>query len=409
MSRWIIRKESIFLFLDIIIVMILSGTAYKLVYTNLQFLIYLPLIWHFKTLISLLKNISGELIVIIAMIVVPLVSHFGESPIWYLQFLGQVLAIYCIAASFYYEDVIDAFMKFMTFITIESLLFYPLILFTSLPSHVPVVMSPHGAYYGFLPGFVFSVGASGRNCGVFWEPGIFASMLIISMIISLYRIRNADDIVERSVVKEKKRIFIFTIALLTTSSSAGIVLLGLFILLAILSRMDISKLSISKLIATIFFMVIFVALIADYSKILTLAGLGDNEYWSRLTSSDSVMNNLRFKYLAQNIESLKGNVVFGLGIKATNRIVVTGADTSTSLYLMMIFGILGASFTILYIVNLCKLKLNVLAKIILVIIAMIILNKEPHLNTIVSWLLLFTLIERKYDKKNCYDCFQNNN
>ncbi len=408
MGKLIIRTNRVMLYVDVILVLLLSGTAYKVVFHDMSLLVYVLLIWHIKEVLLLLAKPKREYILFTLMVLVPMVMHFGQSTIWYLQFWLQITAIYCICVKNHWRDILEAFLNIMTFLTIESLICYSLLTSTNLGSALPVSVSSHGAKYNLLPGFVFSVGASGRNCGMFWEPGIFATMLIISLIISLlFAHQNAPKLFGKQNRKYTKRMLLFVIALFTTSSSAGIVLFGLFAILAWVVFLDVTSMSRRQMFGMVGGIVGVGLVLTQYNSILKVLGLDGNSYWSRLSSFETVTGDLRFQYLASNIEALKNNLLFGYGIKATNRIVVEGADTSTSLYILMIFGILGCVFTVSYLVRILKLKINVMARIIIAMIAIIILNKEPHLNNIMTWLLLFTLIEKKYADAKCCEVQSN--
>ena len=69
------------------------------------------------------------------------------------------------------------------------------------------------------------------------------------------------------------------------------------------------------------------------------------------------------------------------------------ADTSTSTYLLSAFGVLGAFYTIAIIYGILRQKnVGIISKILILIIALLIVNKEPHLQNVFTWILIFYLV-----------------
>ena len=82
--------------------------------------------------------------------------------------------------------------------------------------------------------------------------------------------------------------------------------------------------------------------------------------------------------------------IFGIGVEEAVENIEYVADTSTSTYLLSIFGIFGGLYTLYWIVGILGIKnKNLMIKIMILIVALLILNKEPHQNILITWCFMF--------------------
>lgn len=123
-------------------------------------------------------------------------------------------------AGFYVVDKLAerfkyAYMDIMTILSIFSLIFYFIMLFTGYVPNIEFLNSNSQLYSGI---FIFNERLGEiirqRNCGPFWEPGAFAGYIIIVGILFF----NELDTLWKS---QKKKCVILLIALITTFSTQG--------------------------------------------------------------------------------------------------------------------------------------------------------------------------------------------
>ena len=104
----------------------------------------------------------------------------------------------------------------------------------------------------------------------------------------------------------------------------------------------------------------------------------------------------RIRALSHNFEVFALDPIFGVGITRANELMVDVADTSTSTYLLSVFGLFGALYTAAWGLGVFFIKrLNGLSKVVLLVIILVILNKEPHHMMMATWIILFYLVSGK--------------
>ena len=131
----------------------------------------------------------------------------------------------------------------------------------------------------------------------------------------------------------------------------------------------------------------------NFEQILLNTGLIENEFLRKLMA-ENIADSSRIKAIEHNLKSFMSDPIFGVGISNAQRNMRHVADTSTSTYLLSIFGLLGGLYTVCWIYGILKnVKKNLFVKILLLTIALIIVNKEPHHQILSSWCILFYLIK----------------
>ena len=77
------------------------------------------------------------------------------------------------------------------------------------------------------------------------------------------------------------------------------------------------------------------------------------------------------------------------------------ADTATSIYAMSIFGFLGCGYSLFFIVGgLKQRRVNLMTRVVLIIIILGILNKEPHIDMLFTWIFGFFLLKVAEEDRN---------
>lgn len=232
-----------------------------------------------------------------------------------------------------------------------------------------------------------------RNCGFFWEPGIFASHLILVMQYQLF-----------SRGKKWRYIIIETVALFTCNSTAGFFLLVIFFAEILIGcNTNNKKYRILKGIISGGVLITLFLIVINLDTIIYSFGLDKNEYIKKLLS-ENLTKNTRFLSIAYNIKMFLKSPLLGNGL--TGSVIIDNIsnltpDTTTSFYMLNAFGLIGALFTILLIRGILKINfLSITSRILLLCTIMIIINKEPHYAMATTWGLLFGLLDAPYLKES---------
>ena len=145
-----------------------------------------------------------------------------------------------------------------------------------------------------------------------------------------------------------------------------------------------------------------ILLIANYQNIINQLKLGNNDVISRLLL-ENIDDESRVHAIEHNLKMFSKSPIFGVGtVEASNKVQYV-ADTSTSTYLLSIFGIFGGLYTLYWIIGILKIKnINIIARLFLLIIVLIILNKEPHQNILLTWCFMFFGLKNALKKEGKY-------
>lgn len=234
-----------------------------------------------------------------------------------------------------------------------------------------------------------------RIQSIFWEPGVFASFVLIGSAFEL-------------MVLEKKNYFrlgIFLFSLILTFSTAGYFL---YLLIAAIFIDDIFKKTKFKLIYEILFfplLALFVGLIFAFptqlSKILP-------SVFGKLVDATQSFTTRLYSPLV-NLEIFKLRPIFGSGIQGANSAyaeaiikysTIMDAQTSTTTSLLSKFGIFGIIPTFMLVFGILFYeKKNIFKLICLTLLMLFIINKEPHENILITWILMFYFVYESFDKK----------
>ena len=186
--------------------------------------------------------------------------------------------------------------------------------------------------------FNFNYEGLGRNSGFMWEPGAFAAILVISMLIAI----------TRSKLKINKQIIIFSLALFSTFSTTGFISLGI---VAIYIVLNINKKALLIIIPVMILIGFYISTLDFITpKIIKQYSTRNNviNYASDYTEVDIVSLG-RFGSMVADFEDFKKNPLIGIGLQNKeqgqsiyNQFVHTNGLT---IYLVM-FGLFGFLFFI---------------------------------------------------------------
>ncbi len=290
-----------------------------------------------------------------------------------------------------FDDFIITFIKVMKFLTLIALSAYFIIIILGIHLPFNTFQNKNGTI--FLNGIFFFFHINGsqinsRSMSIFWEPGLYASFLIIALIL---------EISFKNTKPNFKNIIIFSMGILISQSTAGYLLIML--VFALLFFKNVKK---SNIIAFVMFILLYTVVFLNLKNILEYLIILDYDTFSKL-DAEVFLESTRFNSWFLNLNIFEASPLFGHGFadagnmfQAQMRDWNVRAQTSTSSYFFAALGISGAIYTIAWIVSIFKIKkMNIYSKILITLIFLIILNKEPHQKNLLMYCLLFYLTKEK--------------
>lgn len=386
-KKIVIRKSLLIALFWAIFVYLFSGSPYTTINTDLSMLTVLIAFAILPIMLFFRREKNGKLLLalllISIMILISMISHSEFYSRAYWRLLAVVIIASYLIEKYGFRNIVKVYLDIMFFVSIISLIGYLLLNFTSLLNNLPSVTNINGVEYGVGIIFNYIKALPERNCGIFWEPGIFASYLALA--IAFESIINSNSI-------SWFRVLVFVVSIITTTSSAGYVLL-IFSLGIVLLRG--SKLSgYKKMLAII--VVIGIAIVAfNIDNIILNTSLAQNKYLIKLTS-DRMNQSSRITSIYHNLSIFRKRVLFGAGINSVLNQMSSWADISTSTYMLSIFGVMGSLYTLFIIYGIFSQKnINIFVKLFFFFILISIVNKEPHINIMFTWIIILGMLSDK--------------
>lgn len=189
----------------------------------------------------------------------------------------MVLRIGCVAvivSQIPFDEFLEYFVKIMCFLAILSLIYYVGLIIT------PNIFESFAFVSGNVQGTIFQVHGFAtetnftRNCGIFWEPGVYQIYLNFAIMLLMFEVVPVDRY-------RLRKIILLSIALLTTQSSMGLLCFAITLFSASLFiKNSINKTSL-RIIA--FFMIIILVIVEYRYSIIGYKLLdGGGSFASRL-------------------------------------------------------------------------------------------------------------------------------
>lgn len=383
-----------FKYLSIFIFVLFSGSVWQ-VSPNSSIYNYI-LLFFFLTItayVLLYKNdvlkksirikTTAFLILILVAVLSFLANYQAEKINFYVSLIAIITIAFCISEVISREVFYKMFCDTLFVLSVISLVYYYILNYTNININMNQLISNNGIVYnkGFL---FFSLNNPVRNIGIFWEPGVYASLLLIGILFQFFLKRKMFSLQNIT----------FIITLLSTQSTAGYTILVVIIIIRLLS---INKRVINiGLILSIVLLLITVLI----SLFLSRFDFIQLQVFDKLFGID--VENMRIQSIFYTLDIFLNNPLFGIGfvnlniITANSNIYFYGEhmiQTSTSAYFLGAAGIFGLSYTLFWVISIFKLRnYNYPVKILLLIIIISILNKEVHATIIVTYTLLFYLL-----------------
>ena len=292
---------------------------------------------------------------------------------------------------------IKTFNNIITFLCVWSLVFWAISsLAPSFSNYFPKIINSNGNSYPF---FVFSSIDEDaryifafRNTGIFREPGVFASILCIAILFELSRIDLSF-----------KRFWLYIITMVTTFSTAGIILAAVFVVyLCFFEKRITTKKRI--LISSALFVAALLFFIGGYSYISSTGIFdkftqGSDSYGSWYSRLQSVFGNLNI---------FKNSPVFGIGryhlydiTLATDGNYVVADNTNTYMINFAAFGFLYGALCIVGTIRYFSFKTKSVVKGLLfsILLFVALSNEDFGQNIVYFYIVVFGLLACKEKQK----------
>ena len=380
-----------YVFTVTICVLILSGLAvtnvYPLTYPTLIMIAMLLFVPAVKYIIKNEFKINVIVLLLLLMFFLPLFKDFYNYK-FCISVVVFIITALVITKVVPFEQFSWMYIRIIFVIALISLVGYAVVNYTTV--QLPLIsMNSVKDDVSYKVGFIYNYlpYQKDRNCGAFWEPGLFSTHLVAAYLLTL---KYAPP----KIILYK---IVFLLTILTTKSSAGYGLLLLCILLEITMRFCryIKKnrmFFLVSLIVAILMAALFILSNEDIvSNILLGRGSGGGavKIFSKL-KFENVLTSQRGSAVIFWLTQFLENPLIGRGfVEITEQYIW---DTCTSFMLLGGCGILGATYTYCWIKGIVRIKnINIPSKLIVFFIVFIILNKEPHTKMLVTWMFLFYL------------------
>lgn len=246
----------------------------------------------------------------------------------------------------------------------------------------------NGAYYNyyFLFFSLIKTDSIGRNCAIFWEPGIFASFCCIALAMEILFDKEKW-------FKQVPFYIVFILSLISSGSLAGYIL-SVILLPLFLIRINTKVTRTISWLLIITFILAFLLFIPLFDVIAKIIPAIQNKGTSLTT---------RIYALFVDIEVFKMNPIFGVGSQY-NRIFTSIAnekyhgllDTSLNTfgYYLGAYGFLGIVFFVAFVYSILFSKqFDLQTKIVLLFLSLLIFSKEPHTLSLLSMIFFFYFLK----------------
>lgn len=222
---------------------------------------------------------------------------------------------------------------------------------------------------------------SNRLMGIFWEPGLYSSCAILSLILAK---RYLDD------TQRRLTYIISIVGILLSQSTAGYILLALSLYFVSIQHKD-HRVAVDYIV-----LIACMFLFFNYEQIVQmLVNLNSDVFWK--LEGSNLTTNTRLNSPIVCLEIFKRSPLTGVGLRygtdiysAMKSQLYMDALTATSFFYLAAYGIWGIGYSVLTVLAVFRRKeLSFPLKIILLAIVLLILNKEPHYSITVTYVFLF--------------------
>lgn len=227
MASRVLKDNKYILYLLLFVIIYISDDTYLFrasgnfeIFTKIKYVIYYLLTFFmFFSYSKLLKKSNVLLLLfVIGLIVFTSIIRIDFRGGYIFQITTIILSL-LLVKRIEFQIFVELYCKFVYFFAITSLLVMLIInVYPAIVSYFPLVTNTIGRDSHFLFFYVTGVGPL-RNMGVFREPGVFMIYLNIALMFNLYFKDRLN----------KKYTFTFLICIITTASTAGILVAGILL------------------------------------------------------------------------------------------------------------------------------------------------------------------------------------
>lgn len=282
---------------------------------------------------------------------------------------------------------LKAFTSVMEWVAVIGTVATVAIAFVGLNVPLALVQNNNGVVYrNGLAFFLIDIAGAPlpRAMGVFWEPGLFASFLLIACLGELFLVDRAPD---------WRRISIYIVAILCTQSTAAYLLLVPLVVIFLVRRpgpksgLVFAAFAAATIVIYLNVNQILATLVAYQPAVfgkIDDGGLFSETRWNAVLLNLSLFASSPFVGLGLGgaTEAFRGSM--GAGIRA---------QTSTSGFLLAALGVAGSAYSVGWIWGTWRLKhLSLYARAGIALVLLVIVNKEPHTTLVFTYCLLFYLL-----------------
>ncbi len=333
-----------------------------------------------------------------------------------------LLCAYVIVTKINFRSFMHGYNLVVSVIILISAALY-IFLKLELPLSLPMIIGENALYYDLL--FVTQEIGVARSCGIFWEPGVLASIIVIALIFEIY-------------FKERTSFFyllVYMAGIYLTKSAAGFLILLLLLFGYVWKKTLLSRFKIAN---SLFIAVLLIAILF-YKDFFYWLNTLNPEVFGKLVESQSATTATRINTPAINFNIFLAKPLFGWGFTGAASLFKTKllssvfdarivAQTSTSTQLLAAIGIAGAAYSIGFASPLWTRKFDGILffvdKFTIIVCLLLMVNKEPHIYFVITWIVLFYLSTpcasknphhrslfirgaRKKEEDKDYDVFEN--
>lgn len=316
-----------------------------------------------------------------------MVMNFEISPL-YLNLFSVAFIPFYIVEKNDSRKLVSCFVNVMFVIALISLAFTAWISLFGAPTPFSIVTTTASTYnYGVYFYTKMWSGVLVRNKGLFWEPGLFSSYLVVALMLEI----------ELNPKPKIWKIIILVITVISTYSTAGILLLPFIAILFV--NKNVNNRSIRAVLFSMLVVVAIIGTLFSTSIVEYLVGVNPDVF-SKLLGTD-LTKTTRLGAPRLNFDIFMKYPIFGAGFSGATELFQQGkveyfadSQTSTSLFMMAALGIGGILYSIWWIRGIAECKaFTLLSKIVVMVIVILILNKEPHNALMGTWLSMFLFMK----------------
>lgn len=286
-----------------------------------------------------------------------------------------------------WQSFLSAFIRAMDWIAAIGVAATVAIVYGGLRLPLSTVVNDNQVAY--LNGYLFFLvdlgeGILPRALGVFWEPGLFASFLVVAVLAELCLVERRAN---------RWRLALYAVAVLLTQSTAGYILLLFTCFVAFFSRRGRGT-------DLAFLGSLIVGLLSSYSidRIIAVLAASQPDVFGKI-SDGGFLSETRWNSLLVNWDLFSQSPLVGMGLGGASESFSASMDTmlraqtSTSGFFIAAIGVSGVLYTGAWVLGVLRqTSVPPYARVWMLVCVLVIVNKEPHTTILFSYCFLFYLL-----------------